>query len=169
MHNYIDWFFFSILQVLITSCILKKITIIEFIIMKCCGIAILQFNLRGVKCFVVSSGQLDIDNKNEWFDYKRFNLYPSVNLAFDIIYRFSISDTLRVREIRMAGHRIYRAARKNANPHQSKNSRARPGNSDKTQLSGLRNPPYRKVSFFFPFLVAIEFGIAKPTVNYSEL
>jgi len=78
------------------------------------------------------------DNRNnKRFDYKRFNLYLSVNLAFEVIYRFSISDTLYVREIRTAGHRIYCTARKNANPHQSKNSRSRPSNSDKTQFSGL--------------------------------
>lgn len=108
---------------------------------------------------MISSERLNINNRNERFDYKRFNLYPSVNLAHDIIYRFSISDTLRIREIRTAGHRIYRAARKNANPHQSKNSRARPSNSDKTQLPGLRNPPYRKVSPFF-FLFRMESNLA---------
>jgi len=114
-----------------------------------CGIAILYILVCNVSN--VSWFRLDIDNRNERFDYKRFNLYPSVNLAHDIIYRFSIFDTLRIREIRTAGHRIYRAAHKNANPHQSRNSRARPSNSDKTQLPGLRNPPYRKVYFFFLF------------------
>jgi len=33
-----------------------------------------------------------LDNRNKRFDYKRFNLYLSVNLAFEVIYRFSISD-----------------------------------------------------------------------------
>ncbi|XP_011059837.1 PREDICTED: extracellular serine/threonine protein kinase FAM20C-like [Acromyrmex echinatior] len=45
------------------------------------------------------------------------------------LLRFSISDTLDVREIQTARHRIYCPTCKNANPHQSKNSRTRPSNS----------------------------------------
>lgn len=78
-----------------------------------------------------------------------FNLYPGVNLPLDIIYRFSIFDTLRVREIQPAEQRIYRAARKNVNLHQSEDSRPCPDNSDKTQSQIGLIAKFLPVPFFF--------------------
>jgi len=94
-------------------------------------------------------------------------------LARDVIYRFSIFDTidardLRVREIRVSPRaartrNLSRDGRKNANPHQSEDSRARPGYPDRTQTRtpGLRNSPYRKVSPF-PFRFLFFGGFAAP-------